>query len=51
MKEISIVIGALAKIHKGLVRGLEDLDIRGQVETIQAKSLLRPARKLRVLKT
>ena len=31
---ISIVIRAFGKIPKGLVKGLEDLEIRGQVETI-----------------
>ena len=32
---ISIVIGALGTIPKGQVNGVEDLEIRGQVETIQ----------------
>ena len=31
---ISIVIGALGTVIKGLIKGLEDLEIRGQVETI-----------------
>ena len=30
---IPIVIGALCAIPKGLIKGLEDLEIRGQVET------------------
>ena len=49
---ISIVIGALGTILKGLVKGLEDLEINGQVETIQSTALLRSARILRrVLET
>ena len=31
---IAIVIGALGTVTKGLVQGLEDLEIRGQMETI-----------------
>ena len=47
-----IVIGPLGTIPKGLVKGLEDLEIRGQVETIQTTAGLRSARILkRVLKT
>ena len=37
---ILIVIGSLGTIPKGLVKGLEDLDIRWQVETIQATGRL-----------
>ena len=33
--KIPIVIGALGTVTKGLVQGLDDLEIRGQVETIQ----------------
>ena len=44
---IAIVTGAFRTILKGLVRGLEDLEIRGQVETIQTTELLRSARILR----
>ena len=33
---IPIVIGALDAVTKGLVQGLEDLEIRRRVETIQA---------------
>ena len=40
---IPIVIGALRTIPKGLVKGLEDLEIRGQVETILTIVLLRSA--------
>ena len=32
---IPIVIGALGTVTKGLVKGLEDLEIRGWVETIE----------------
>ena len=32
---ISIVVSALGTIPKGLVKGFEDLEIRGQEETIQ----------------
>ena len=42
-----IVIRALGMISKGLVRGLEELEILGQMETIQITSLLRLARILR----
>ena len=31
---IPIVIGALGTVTKGLVQGMEDLEIRGRVETI-----------------
>ena len=44
---IPIVIGALGTIPKGLVKRLEDFEIRGQVETIQTTSLLRSIRILR----
>ena len=42
-----IAVGALGTIPKGLVMGLEDLEIRGQVETIQTTTLIRSARILR----
>ena len=49
---IPIVIGALVMIPKGLVRELEESEIRTQVETIQTTALLRSARLLkRVLET
>ena len=49
---IPIVIGALGTITKGLLKGLEDLEVGGQVETIQTTALLRTARILRrVLET
>ena len=49
---IPIVIGAFGTITKGLLKGLEDLEIRGRVETIQATKLLITAKILRrVLET
>ena len=46
---IPVVIGTLGTVTKGLVQGLEDLEIRGCVETIQATvpKLLRLVRKLK----
>ena len=41
MRVIPIVIGALGTVTKGLIQGLEDLEIRGRVETIQITALLR----------
>ena len=52
VKVIPIVIGALGTKPKRLVQGLEDLEIRGQEETIQTTVLSRSARILRrVLET
>ena len=49
---IPIVIGAFGTVNKGLLKGLEDLEIRGQEETIKTTTLLKTARILRrVLKT
>ena len=49
---VPIVIGALGSITEGLLKGLEDLEIGGRVETIQTTALLRTARILRqVLET
>ena len=49
---IPIVIGAFGTVTKGLLKGLEDLEIRGRVETIHTTALLRMARILRrVLET
>ncbi len=49
---VPIVIGALGTISKGLLKGLEDLELGGRVETIQMTALLRTARILkRVLET
>ena len=49
---ILIVIGAFGTVTKGLLKGLEDLEGGGRVETIQTTALLRTARILRrVLET
>ena len=49
---IPIVIGAFGIVAKGLLTGLEDLEVGGGVETIQTTALLRTARILRrVLET
>ena len=44
---IPIVIDAVDTFTKGLIKGLEDLEIRGRVETVQNTALLRLARILR----
>ena len=44
---IPIVIGSLGIVIKGLIQGLEVLEIKGRVETIQTTTLLRSARILR----
>ena len=44
---VSIVIGALGTITKGLLKGLEDFEVGRRVETIQTTALLRTARILR----
>ena len=44
---IPIVIGAFGTVTKWLLKELEDLEIWGQVETIQTTALLRMARILR----
>ena len=46
-KFIPIVNGALGIVPEGLIKGLEDLEIRGRVEAIQTTTLLRTARILR----
>ena len=47
-----IVISALGTIPKGMLKGLENLELGGQVETIQTTALLRSVRILRkVLET
>ena len=49
---IPIVIGAFGTVTIGLLKGLEDLEVGRQVETIQTTALLRTARILgRVLET
>ena len=40
---VSNVIGALGTVTEGLLKGLEDLEIRGPVDTIQNTVLLRLA--------
>ena len=44
---LPIVIDVFGAVTKGLVKGLEDLEIRGRVETIQTTALLRSARILK----
>ena len=39
-----IVVDELGIIPKGLVKGLEDMEIRGQAESIQTTALLKSAR-------
>ena len=49
---IPVVISALGTIARGLINGLEGLEIRGQVEIMKTKTLLRSGRILRrVLET
>ena len=49
---VPIVIRALGTITKGLLKGLEDLEVGGRVETIQTTAMLSTARILRrVLET
>ena len=49
---VPIVIGAFGTITKGLLKGLEDLEVGRRVEAIQMTTLLRMARILRrVLET
>ena len=49
---IPIVIDTFGTISKGLLKGLEDLEVGGRGETIQTSALLRTARILKkVLKT
>ena len=44
---IPIVIGVLSIVTKGLIQGVEDLEITGRVVTIQTTALLRSTRILR----
>ena len=49
---IPIVIGDFGTVTKGLLKGLEDLEVGRRVETIQKTALLKTARILRrVLET
>ena len=45
---IPIVIDALGTITRGLVKGMEDLEIGGRVKIIQTTALLRSARILKI---
>ena len=47
MTIIPIVIGSFGTVTKGLLKGLEDLEVGGRVETIQTAALLKTARILR----
>ena len=49
MTIIRIVIGALGTVAKGLVPGLDDLEIRERVETIQTTILLGSVRILGIV--
>ena len=52
MTIVPIVIGAFGTVTKGLLKGLDDLEFGGRVETIQTTALLKTARILRrVLET
>ena len=44
---VPIVIGVLGTVTKGLLKGLEDLEVGRRVETIQMTALLRTARILK----
>ncbi len=44
---IPIVICAFGTVSKGLLKGLEDSEVGGQVENIQTTALLRTTRILR----
>ena len=49
---VPIVIGAFGTVTEGLLKGLEDLEVGGWVETIQTTALLKTARiRRRVLET
>ena len=45
--KVTVIVGALETIPKRLVKGLEDFEIRGQIETIQTTTSLRSAKILR----
>ena len=47
MTIIPIVIGAFGTVNKGLLKGLEDLDVGSRVESIQITALLKTARIVR----
>ena len=47
VKILPILIGSFVTVTKGLLKGLKDLEIRGQAGTIQSITLLRTPRILR----
>ena len=47
MTIILIVLGAFGTVTKGSLKGLEDLEVGGRVETIKTTVLLKTARILR----
>ena len=47
MKVTIIPIGAFGTVTKEILKGLEDLEVGGRVETIQTTALLRTARILK----
>ena len=52
MTIIPIVIGSFGPVTKGLLKGLEDLEVGGGVDAIQTTALLKTSRILgRVLET
>ena len=52
MTIVSIVIGTFATVTKGLLKGLEDWEVGGRVETLLTTALLKTTRILRrVLET
>ena len=46
---ILIVTGAFGTVTKGLLKGLEDLEVGGRVQTTQTTAVLRTARILRIV--
>ena len=44
VKVIPIVNGVFGTISKGMIKRLDDLEIRGRIETIQTTSLLKSVR-------
>ena len=44
---IPVVVGVLGTVPKDLERRIEELEIRGRIDTIQTTALLRSARILR----
>ena len=49
---VPVVMGAFGTVSKGLLKGLEDLEVGGRVETVQTTALVKTARILRrVLET